>query len=136
MPFEPTYLPDGFSEKRFMGPFPGGRPPDDQSSIGGRPHEEQAIVHYRGTGGRAIEVRRPGTLFVELAQRSDAPTIEVLGTETTGFAPIGPRGNKFIVAFPYPGDAKPHQWCSRYSLNEYGVSLAELRKVAEGLRPR
>ncbi len=93
-------------------------------------------MHYRGAGDRAIEIRRPGTIFTELAQRSDAPRIEVLGTETTGFAPIEPGGNKFIVSFRYPSGAGPHQWCSLYSLNEYGVSLAGLKKVAESLRVR
>lgn len=136
IPFEPTYLPDGFGHKLFEGRFPGGRPLDEQSSIGGKRHEEQVVVHYRGFDGRAIEIRRPGTIFTELAQRSDTPRIEVLGTETTGFAPIQPRGNKFIVQFRYPPGTRPHQWCSLYSLNEYGVSLAELKKVAEGLRIR
>lgn len=136
VPFDPTYLPAGFRHKRFDGRFEGGRPLDDQSSIGGEPHEEQAAVHYRGSSGRAIEIRRPGTVFTELAQRNDAPTIKVLGIETSGFAPIGPGGNEFIVQFPYPPGAKPHQWCSHYSLNEYGVPLPELKKVAEGLRPR
>lgn len=136
IPFEPTYLPNGFDHELFEGRLPGGRPPDDQSSIGGERGEAQAIVHYRGSGGRTIEIRRPGTAFTELAQRSDTPKIEVLGTETTGFAPIQPRGNKFIVQFSYPATAGPRQWCSLYYLNEYGVKLAELKEVAEGLRAR
>lgn len=136
IPFEPTYLPDGFGHELFAGRFPGGRPLDDPRSTGGKRHQEQVVVHYRGAGDRAIEIRRPGTIFTELAQRSDAPTIEVLGTETSGFAPIGPGGNRFIVSFRYPPGAGPHQWCLLYSLNEYGVSLAELTKVAEGLRVR
>lgn len=94
------------------------------------------IVHYRGPDDRAIEIRRPGTLFVELAQRSDAPTITVIGAETSGFAPIGPGGHDFIVQFRYPPGTGPHQWCSYYSLNEYGVSLEELKKIAEGLELR
>lgn len=136
IPFEPTYLPEGFGHGVFEGAFPGGRPLDDQSSYGGKPGEEQVVVHYRGSRSRAIEIRRPGTLFTELAQRNDAPFIEVLGTETRGLAPIEPGGDDFIVTFPYPGDVRPHQWCSHYSLNEYGVSLAELKRVAESLEPR
>lgn len=136
IPFEPAYLPEGFRHEQLDGPFPGGRPPDDQSSTGGKRDEVQVIVHYRGPAGRAIEIRRPGTLFAELAQRNDAPRIEVLGTETTGFAPIGPGGNKFIVQFEFPPSPKPHRWCSLYSLNEYGVSLAELKKVATDLSIR
>lgn len=135
IPFEVTYLPAGFSDERFAGAFQGGRPPDDLSSIG-HSRKRQVIVHYRGSGDRAIEIRRPGTLFSELALGDDAPTIEVLGVETPNFAPISPGGNDFIVAFRYPSSAKPHLWCSSYSLNENGVSLEELKKVAEGLRLR
>lgn len=136
IPFEPTHLPEGFGHEVFDGPFPGGRPPDDQSSIDGKPNEEQVIVHYRGSRARGIEIRRPGTLFSELAQRNDAPRIEVLGSETTGFAPIAPGGSQFIVQFDYPPGARPDQWCSLYSLNEYGIALAELKKVAVSLRIR
>lgn len=135
IPFEPTYLPDGFRHELFEGPFPGGRPLDDPRSTGGKRQEQQVVVHYRGTDGRAIEIRRPGTLFSELALGDDAPTIRVLSTETANFAPTHPRGDDFIVQFTYPPGARPHQWCSLYSLNEYGVPLAQLRKVAEGLRP-
>lgn len=136
IPFKPTYLPEGFGHERFAGPFPGGRPRDDPRSTGGKRYQQQVVVHYRGSGGRAIEIRRPGTLFSELAQRDDAPTIEVLGTETAGFAPIAPRGDEFIVQFRYPAGVGPRQWRSQYSVNEYRVSLAELKKVAEGLRVR
>lgn len=135
IPFEPTYLPDGFGHELYKGMFPAGRPPEDQSSIGGRPGEEQVIVHYRGSDSRAIEIRRPGTLFTELAQGNDTPTIEVLGMETSGFAPIEPGGDEFIVQFHYPPGARPHDWCSWYSLNGYGLSLAELKRVARGLMP-
>lgn len=137
IPFEVTYLPDGFETKQYPGPFPGAdRPPDDlTTSVGARRGEYQVIVHYRGSEARAIEIRRPGTHFTELAQGDDAPTIEVLGEKTTGFAPIGPGGDEFIVQFRYPLDARPHEWCKTYSLNEYGVPLEELKKVARGLQP-
>jgi hypothetical protein len=135
-PFEPTFLPKGFTSEVFPGPFPGGRPGEDFSSSGTQNGESQVIVHYRGSGSRAIEMRRPGTLFSELAQGNDAPTIEMLGTQTSGFAPIAPGGDDCIVQFTYPAGAAPDDWCATYSLNEYGVSLEELKRVAEDLRPR
>lgn len=137
IPFEPTYLPEGFGHELFEGAFPRGRPPDDLSSRGiGKPGEYQVIVHYRSSDSRAIEIRRPGTEFTELAQGNDAPTIEVLGAETSGFAPIGPGGDDFIVQFAYPAPAGPRQWCSQCSLNEHRVALNELKKVAESLQLR
>ncbi len=45
-----------------------------------------------------------------------------------------PGGDDFIVQFTYPPDAKSTNHCAIYSLNEYGVSLDELKKVAEDLR--
>jgi|GEM_PF-3526216 hypothetical protein len=123
-PFEPTYLPDGFSRNRFPGPADGGRAPD---RLG------QVIVHYRDDS-RAIEIRRPGTVFVELAQADNAPTISVLGADTSGFGPIEPYGREFIVQFTYPADASSQNDCALYSLNEYGIPLDELTRVAEGLR--
>lgn len=127
IPFEVTYLPDGFRRRVFEGRAHGSSRPDQ---------EGQVIVHLRGMGSRAIEIRRPGTFFSELAQRDDAPTIEVLGGETAGFAPISPGGDDYIVLFTYPVGAKSTNHCAIYSLNEYGVPLQELKKVAEGLRPR
>ncbi len=125
IPFDATYLPGGFEHKLVPGPAPRGRPRDG---------EEQVIFHFRGSNGRAIEVRRPGTLFVELAQGDDAPTIHVLGEDTAAFGPINPGGNEFIVFITYPSNADPEDQCAWFSLNEVGVSLAELKKVAEGLR--
>lgn len=122
-----TYLPDGFRRRVFEGRAAGGHRPDRHG---------QVILHLRGEGSRAIEIRRPGTFFSELAQHDDAPTIEVLGGATAGFAPISPGGDDFIVLFTYPVGARSTNHCAIYSLNEYGVSLDELKKVAEGLRPR
>jgi hypothetical protein len=125
-PFEPRYLPAGFRSRASVGAgkarFPD-RPPE--------------VIHtYRGGRGTKVEIHRPGTLFTELAQGDDAPTLDVLGFETTGFGPIQPGGDDFIVWFQHPPVAGPHQWCKTYSLNEYGVSLEELKRVAEGLEPR
>jgi hypothetical protein len=92
------------------------------------------IFHVRGSRGRAIEVRRPGTLFAELAQGDGAPTIHVLGQDTASFGPINPGGDEYIVFITYPVRAEPDDRCAWFSLNEYGVPLRELKKVAEGLR--
>ena len=79
-------------------------------------------------------MRRPGTLFAELALSDDAPTIHVLGEDTANFGPINPGGNEFIVFITHPRRADPEDQCAWLSLNEAGVSLAELKKVAEGLQ--
>lgn len=121
MPFEPGYLPDGFSAEAKPGPAPGGFPAEDG----------QVVVHWTDGEGRAIEARNPGTLFAELAQEDDAPTIEVLGRETADFGPVVPMEEDYIVQFTIgERDAR----CSLWTLNEYGVPLAELLRVAEGLR--
>lgn len=125
IPFEPTYLPEGFTKEPFNGPADRARPPDTRG---------QVIVHYRGPGSTAVEIRRPGTLFTELAQADDAPTINVLGSETSAFGPIEPFGSDFIVSFTLPLESSSEDDCALYSLNEYGVPLAELMRVAKGLR--
>jgi hypothetical protein len=121
MPFEPGYLPDGFSMEARPGPAPGGFPAEDG----------QVVVHWTDGQGKAIEARNPGTLFAELAQESNAPTITVLGEETADFGPIAPMTEDYIVQFTI---GPPDQKCSLWSLNEYGVPLEELLRVAEGLR--
>jgi hypothetical protein len=125
IPFEPTYVPAGFERELIQGPAPGGRPPDGK---------RQVIFHLSSNDGRAIEVRRPGTLFAELALSDDAPTIHVLGADTANFGPIAPGGKEFIVFITYPLNADPDEGCASFSLNDAGVSLAELKKVAEGLQ--
>lgn len=132
--FRPTYLPDGFSPSPVDGPAPGAPPADDG----------QGVVHWTD-GERAIEIRRPGMLFVELAQEEGAPTITVLGQETADYGPLapnyeeGPAGEDFVVQFRYPADSEPSgdpsKDCSFYSITEYGLDEAELIKVAEGLEP-
>lgn len=121
---EPTYLPAGFEDRFIRGPAPGSRPADGKG---------QVIFHLRGDGGRAIEVRRPGTPFTELALGDDAPTIRVLGGDTPNFGPIEPGGNQFIVQFVHPKGADIEDRCSTFSLNEVGLPLAKLKKVAKGL---
>jgi hypothetical protein len=122
VPFSPSYLPQGFSTDVRPGPAPGAPPAE----------EGQLVVHWSDGQGRAFEARNPGTLFAELAQESDAPTVTVLGEETADFGPIAPMTEDYIVQFRIGtggGD------CSLWSLNEYGLSQAELLRVAEGLVP-
>lgn len=121
--FDLTYLPEGFSHE----PRPGPAPTAPTAQDG------QAVVYYAAGEDRFIEIRRPGTLFTELALADDAPTIDVLGTPTPNFAPREPAGDDFIVQFQYEGDMAPSS-CTNYSLDEYGVPLDELKRVAEGLR--
>jgi hypothetical protein len=125
MPFEPTYLPPGFSGEVRPGPAPGGFPAEDG----------QVVVHWTDGRGRAFEARNPGTLFAELAQEDDAPTVTVLGEETADFGPIVPMEDDYIVQFSIEreGVAVPRRPCSLWSLNEYGLPLDELLRVAEGL---
>lgn len=125
IPFEPTYLPAGFETRLIRGPAPGSRPVDSKT---------QVIFHLRGDDSRAIEVRRPGTPFAELALGDDSPTIDVLGRETANFGPIEPGGDEFIVQITHRNDAEMKDRCSTFSLNEVGVPLGELKKVAERLR--
>jgi len=124
IPFEPTYLPTGFDRELVEGPAPAGRPADSKN---------QVIFHFSGSDDRAIEVRRPGTLFAELALGDDAPTIHVLGEDTPNFGPINPGGHMFIVFITYPNDADAEDQCAWFSLNEVGVSLEKLKKIAESL---
>jgi hypothetical protein len=119
VPFFPGYLPDGFSDEPIPGPAPGAPPWE----------EGQLVVHWTD-GERAFEVRNPGTLFVEIAQEDDAPTITVLGRETADFGPIVPMEEDYIVQFTLGSKGDD---CSLWSLNEYGLSLGELKRVAEGL---
>lgn len=124
LPFEPGYLPAGFDPEPVAGPAPGAPPAE----------EGQLVIHYTD-GERSVEVRRPGTLFLELAQEDDAPTIRVLGTRTADFGPVEPGGDRYIVQFLHPKGASFEERCALYSLNEEGLELDELLRVAEGLRP-
>lgn len=121
-PFRVTYLPPRFAPEPVEGPAPGGR----------RLEPGQIAIHYTDGEGSAIEFRRPGTAFVELALADDAPTITILGGETANFGPISPDGSQhFIVQFSHPR-AGDHD-CGLFSLNGYGVSPEEVIRVAEAL---
>ncbi|HEX2030554.1 MAG TPA: hypothetical protein VHL78_04020 [Actinomycetota bacterium] len=131
--FRPGYLPAGFDPEPVPGRAPGAPPGEDG----------QGVVHWTD-GQRSIELRRPGMLFVELAQGEDAPTITVLGEDTSSFGPVAPNyenpeDEDHMVQFRYPPDAPPindhTKDCAFFSLNEYGLGLEELIQVAEGLRP-
>jgi hypothetical protein len=121
LPFRPAYLPEGFEEKTRPGPAPGAPAAEDG----------QVVVHWTDGEGRSFEARNPGTLFAELAQEDDAPTVTILGRETADFGPIVPMEEDYIVQFTIgPRAAR----CSLWSLNEYGLPLDELLRVAEGLQ--
>jgi hypothetical protein len=123
LPFLPTYLPEGFPRPKaaWPGPAPGAPPAE----------EGQVVVHWKDGEGRSFEARNPGTLFAELAQEDDAPTVTILGEETADFGPIVPMEEDYIVQFTI---GPRGQKCSLWSLNEYGLPLDELLRVAEGLR--
>lgn len=84
-------------------------------------------------------------LFVELAQEDGGPTITVLGQETADFGPVapnyeeGPAGEDFMVQFHFPAGAStggdPSEDSAFHSVNEYGLGLDELIRVAEGREP-
>jgi hypothetical protein len=122
LPFSPGYLPPGFSEEPVPGPAPGAPPAE----------EGQVVFHWTDGQGSSFEARNPGTFFVELAQEDDAPTISVLGRETADFGPVVPMEEDFIVQFIIGNQGDD---CLLWSLNEYGLSLDELKEVAEGLEP-
>lgn len=124
IPFEPTYLPEGFAPVAVPGPAPGAPPAESG----------QFVVHYTNGAGLAVEIRRPGTLFTELALADDSPTVRILGSETPSFGPVSPGGDRYIVHFEYPASMMPNDSCDEYSLNEYGLDLDELLKVARGLQ--
>jgi hypothetical protein len=121
LPFRPTYLPDGFEAEARPGPAPGALPDEDG----------QVVVHWTDGRGRAIEARNPGTLFAELAQEDDAPTVTILGQETADFGPVVPMEEDYIVQFT---TGPRGERCSLWSLNEYGLPLDELLRIAEGLQ--
>jgi hypothetical protein len=50
----------------------------------------------------AFEARNPGTLFAELAEEDDAPTVTILGRETADFGPVVPMEEDYIAQFTGP----------------------------------
>jgi hypothetical protein len=121
LPVRPIYLPEGFQEQARPGPAPGAPPAEDG----------QVVVHWTDGEGRAFEARNPGTLFAELAQEDDAPTVTVLGRETADFGPVVPMEEDYIVQFT---TGPRGERCSLWSLNEYGLPVDQLLRVAEGLQ--
>jgi len=130
VPFAPSYLPEGFDEDPEVGTADGAPPPEEP---GDRPG--QVVIHYTDGMARSVEVRRPGTLYVELALTDDAPTIIVLGAQVNDVYPVSPGGTDLIVQFRYPVSAPSSDACALWSLNAYGMGPGELRKIAEGLVP-
>jgi hypothetical protein len=129
LPLHPTYLPEGFGSQPVAGPAPGGPPAE----------EGQFVVHWTD-GERSFEIRHPGTLFAEIGGETGQRMIEVLGQETIPPAPIVPMETDYIVQFMYRPQAAGESVadlgerdCDLWSVNEYGLSPAELERVAEGL---
>ena len=123
-PFEVTYLPEGFSRDPRSGSAPGAPAAE----------KGQVVKHYRGNDGRYVEIRRPGTRFSELALGADAPSIKVLRRRTANLGPIEPGGNNLIIQFRFAAGSSP-RGCEVYSLDEYGLPMKELMRIARGLRP-
>jgi hypothetical protein len=129
LPLHPTYLPEGFGSQPVPGPAPGGFPAE----------EGQFVVHWTD-GERSFEIRHPGTLFAEIGGETGQRMIEVLGHETIPPAPIVPMETDYIVQFMYRPQAAGESVtdlgerdCDLWSINEYGLSPAELERVATGL---
>jgi hypothetical protein len=120
--FSPGYLPEGFSDQPRPGPAPGAPPAEDG----------QVVIHWTDGHGHSFEARNPGTLFAELALGDNPRTITVLGERTANFGPLAPMTEDYLVQFSI---GPPGERCSLWSLNEYGLSLQELIRVAEGLVP-
>ena len=113
VPFEPTYLPKSFSRKPRCGSGGERGTPPKQQITG-------AILHYSGTGH--IDVIRGDYQYAQSHKRR----IQVLGS--TGV--LGDIHEGYSVRFTFRG--------KRYTLAAYTGPLprSELRKFAEGLRPR
>lgn len=127
IPFEATYVPEGFASE----------PEEGQASETSEPDMRgQVIEHYSSPQSRAIEIRRPGSAFIELARSDDSRMIEVLGEKTPNFGPMGPGDDRLLVQFVYSEPGAPRESeCSSYSANGFNISLRELIRFAEGLRP-
>ncbi len=129
LPLRPTYLPEGFDAEPVPGPAPGALPAE----------EGQFVAHWTD-GHRAFEIRHPGTLYAEITGEDGQRMIEVLGYETIPPAPVVPMETDYIVQFMYRpqamGEAVPdlgQRDCDLWSVNEYGLSPADLERVAVGL---
>jgi hypothetical protein len=129
VPLHAAYLPEGFGPEPADGPAPGAPPAE----------EGQLVVHWTD-GERSFEIRNPGTLFAEIAGGDNQRMIEVLGYETIPPAPVVPMETDYIVQFMYRPQAAGEavsdlgqRDCDLWSVNEYGLSPAELERVAVGL---
>ena len=129
LPLHPTYLPEGFDPEPVMGPTAGSLPVE----------KGQFVVHWTD-GERAFEIRHPGTFYVEITGETGQRMIEVLGYETIPPAPVVPMETDYIVQFMYRPQAEGEavadlgqRDCDLWSIDEYGLSPAELERVAVGL---
>ena len=142
--FYPTYLPAGLVDEQVLGQGPPTGGPLLGRPVVAPPLEKGQVAVTWTDGERFIEIRRPGMLFAELAQEEGAPTVTVLGQETSDYGPVapnyeeGPEGEDFMVQFRYPADSEPTEDpstdCALFSVTEYGLDQDELIRFAEGLR--
>ena len=116
IPFQPSYLPQGFGREPVEGPAPGAPPA----------HAGQTVIHFRDEQGRAIEIRRPATPLVEPGVGDEAPSFPALGRE----AAVAERDGGYAVHFRDP-NGEPGDPCATYSVEEYGVGREELAAVAD-----
>jgi hypothetical protein len=121
IPFQPSYLPQGFGREPVEGPAPGAPP-----ALTG-----QTVIHFRDQHGGAIEIRRPATPLLGVEEGQEPPSFPVLGLETA--EPVQGEGGGYAVHFRDPnGEARDP--CATYSVEAYRVEREELVAVADMLR--
>jgi hypothetical protein len=117
LPFEPTFLPEGFSAELLPGD--GGMITiDNTGSVVPIEPLDPNVVHYAGSPGHFINIARSG----ETAARYD--DITVLGQS----AQFGEIEDGYVVNFTVDDAA-----CSAYVMLSYGVSADDTKRVAVGL---
>jgi hypothetical protein len=121
IPFQPSYLPQGFGREPVEGPAPGAPPA----------HAGQTVIHFRDDQGRAIEIRRPATPLLEPGPGDGTPSVPVLGREPAEPGPADGEG--LAVHFRDP-NGEAGDPCATYSVEEYGVGREELIAVADLLQ--
>jgi len=119
IPFQPSYLPQGFGREPVEGPAPGAPP-----ALAG-----QTVIHFTDQQGGAIEIRRPATPLLEVEEGQEPPSLPALGRETV--EPVqGEVG--YAVNFRDP-NGEVRDPCATYSVEAYRVEREELVAVADML---
>lgn len=116
LPFEPTFLPEGFSAELLPGD--GGMITiDNNGSAVPIDPPDPTIVHYAGSPGRFINIARSGETAAAYEE------LTVLGQP----AQFGDIEDGYVVNFSI--DDAP---CSAYVMLAYGVSADDTKRVAVG----